>query len=131
MIDQLELETADLDVIESGAVAKQENDEFAIQENEAATFMCKIANGCFPEPRVTFLNKHGKRLQNNENICIGKFINILSFQNNVLSCLYSFGAFRHSSCYIVLFFGLMHLVICIITKDKSFGETGDERVGCT
>ena len=46
--------------------------EFIIQEFEMVHLLCKISQGTFPEPRLLFYNKQGKRMQNNENIEIGK-----------------------------------------------------------
>ena len=47
--------------------------EFIIQEFEMVHLLCKISQGTFPEPRLLFYNKQGKRMQNNENVQIGKF----------------------------------------------------------
>ena len=47
--------------------------EFIIQEFEMVHLLCKISLGTFPEPRLLFYNKQGKRMQNNENVQIGKF----------------------------------------------------------
>ena len=56
---------------ERNIVKRGEND-FIFNEFDQIHFLCKIAEGCFPEPRILFYNKKGKRMQNNENIQIGK-----------------------------------------------------------
>lgn len=49
-----------------------EESEFIIEEFDMIHLFCKISQECFPEPRILFYNKQGKRMQNNENIKIGK-----------------------------------------------------------
>ena len=52
---------------------EEQQKEFIIQEFEMVHLLCKISQETFPEPRLLFYNKQGKRMQNNENVQIGKF----------------------------------------------------------
>ena len=63
-----EIEINDEKAVE--ATSKQK--EFIIEEFDMIHLLCKISQGCFPEPRVIFYNKQGKRMQNNENVKIGE-----------------------------------------------------------
>ena len=53
------------------AVSTEET-EFIIAEFDMIHLLCKLSEGRIPEPRVMFYNKQGKRMQNNENVKIGK-----------------------------------------------------------
>ena len=53
-------------------IGKQRKNDFICDELDQIHFLCKIAEACLPEPRILFYNKQGKRMQNNENIQIGK-----------------------------------------------------------
>ena len=64
-----EIEINDEKAVE--ATSRKEK-EFIIEEFDMIHLLCKISQGCFPEPRVIFYNKQGKRMQNNENVKIGK-----------------------------------------------------------
>ena len=53
-------------------ILQQGENDFIFNEFDQIHFLCKIAVGCLPEPRILFYNKKGKRMHNNENIQIGK-----------------------------------------------------------
>lgn len=59
-------------VITEQNLFRQGQSDFISDEFDQINFLCKIAEGCLPEPRILFYNKQGKRMQNNENIQIGK-----------------------------------------------------------
>ena len=66
-------ETRDDAVLDESPNQKIEGREFNIKEYDMIQLLCKISqDNCFPEPRVIFYNKQNKRMQNNENINIGK-----------------------------------------------------------
>ena len=66
-------ETRDDAVFDETRNQKIEGREFNIKEFDMIQLLCKISqDNCFPEPRVIFYNKQNKRMQNNENINIGK-----------------------------------------------------------
>ena len=54
-------------------VSSVADEEFVTEEFDMIQLLCKISQGCFPEPRIIFYNKQGRRMQNNENIQIGGF----------------------------------------------------------
>ena len=54
------------------SIEQSTHGEFVIEDLDMIHFLCKLSRECFPEPRVLFYNKEGKRMQNNENIQIRK-----------------------------------------------------------
>ena len=69
-----EKETEEMVTNNGNNVEQSTEREFIIEEFDMTHFLCKISQGCFPAPRIIFYNKQGKRMQNNENIQIGKLV---------------------------------------------------------
>ena len=66
-------ETRDDAVVDENPNQRKGGREFNINEFDMLQLLCKLSQDtCFPEPRVIFYNKQNKRMQNNENINIGK-----------------------------------------------------------
>ena len=78
-------ETRDDAVFDENPNQKIEGREFNIKEFDMIQLLCKISqDNCFPEPRVIFYNKQNKRMQNNENINIGK-LHFYEYKRRLLS----------------------------------------------
>ena len=77
-------ETKDDVVFDKNPNKKIEGGKFNIKEYDMLQLLCKISqDNCFPEPRVIFYNKQNKRMQNNENINIGK-LQFFQYKRNLL-----------------------------------------------
>ena len=73
---------------DENANQKIEGREFNIKEYDMIQLLCKISQDtCFPEPRVIFYNKQNKRMQNNENINIGK-LHFFQYKSHLLRIIY-------------------------------------------
>ena len=73
---------------DENANQKIEGREFNIKEYDMIQLLCKISQDtCFPEPRVIFYNKQNKRMQNNENINIGK-LHFFQYKSHLLRIIF-------------------------------------------